>query len=90
MKRYQNKRLSLCYKNKPVNPTFILLSNSGKKPAAQKSCNVEVCTYDYPNGHNHFEDEREEKEIDDQGKKFNLKQVTIYACLQLLEFVVRE
>ena len=41
---------------------------TGKKPATQKSCNVEVCSYDYPNGHQHFEEEKEEKDLEEQGK----------------------
>jgi hypothetical protein len=39
----------------------------GKKPATQKTCNAEVCTYDYPNGHHHFDDDKEDKD-DDQDK----------------------
>ena len=40
----------------------------------QKSCNVEVCTYDYPNGHVHFNDEKDDKDAaDDQGKVQSMK-----------------
>ena len=49
----------------------------GKKPATQKTCNVEVCTYDYPNGHQHFNDDKDDKDDDDQGNYITTSMVRL-------------
>ena len=43
---------------------------------------MEVCTYDYPNGHQHFNDDKDDKDDDDQGKYI------IAAIARLVKFVL--